>query len=74
MFNEHDFLTSRHKITLDSLTCRSNQPINQLITYNEKNRHEGNRGIKSPIVGDERISDKIQYSKPDFYLYSKADS
>ena len=28
-FNEHDFLTSRHEITLDGLTCSQNQSLNQ---------------------------------------------
>ena len=28
MYNKCDSLTSRHKITLDRLTCHENQPIN----------------------------------------------
>ena len=41
MYNEHDPVTSRHKIILDGLTCSQNQSVkfrNILFNYfNEKN-------------------------------------
>ena len=36
MYNEHDSLTSWHKMTQDKLICGKNQSINQSVNQSEK--------------------------------------